>query len=224
VSFVSNSVFLTATWIAAICGGIGVGAAFVSAIVGYRLTEEALTESNLKIAEATARQKEAELQLEKLRTQARPRHLTIDGDAFIGALAGKPSAPVEIMFPKDDGEAFLLAIGLRDLLRKAKWETAEPIPVPPNDIPRLANQPSLMTAGGQPIGVTIAARADTQEEMKLLGDGLKFGDDPEPNIPIRALNIALLKVLGSVSGHIGGPEVFKAPPPGTIRIVVGPKA
>lgn len=81
-------------------------------------------ETERNISEANARQREAELKLEQLRTQARPRHLTVNGDAFIAALNGKPKAPVEIMFPKDDGEAFLLAIGLRDLLRKAEWQAA----------------------------------------------------------------------------------------------------
>lgn len=50
--FVSHSVFIVATWIAAICGGIGIGAAFISAIVGYQLTENSLTDANEKIATA----------------------------------------------------------------------------------------------------------------------------------------------------------------------------
>src|SRR5260370_7619445 len=50
VSFVSNSVFLTATWIAAICGGIGVGAAFFSPIIGFLLTKETLNQPHLNSA------------------------------------------------------------------------------------------------------------------------------------------------------------------------------
>jgi hypothetical protein len=50
--FVSHSVFITATWIAAICGGIGIVAAFVSAIVGYQLTENALVEKDIQISAA----------------------------------------------------------------------------------------------------------------------------------------------------------------------------
>ena len=52
--FVSHSVFIAATWIAAIFGGIGIGAAFVSAIVGYQLTEKTLSDSQIKIAAANA--------------------------------------------------------------------------------------------------------------------------------------------------------------------------
>jgi hypothetical protein len=52
--FVSHSVFIAATWIAAVFGGIGIGAAFVSAIVGYHLTEDALSDSRTKIAAANA--------------------------------------------------------------------------------------------------------------------------------------------------------------------------
>jgi len=58
--FVSHSVFIVATWVAAIFGGIGIGAAFVSAIVGYQLTENALSDARIKISEADARAKEAD--------------------------------------------------------------------------------------------------------------------------------------------------------------------
>jgi hypothetical protein len=56
---VSHSVFIAATWVAAIFGGIGIGAAFVSAIVGYQLTEESLAEANRRIAEANAQAEQA---------------------------------------------------------------------------------------------------------------------------------------------------------------------
>jgi hypothetical protein len=120
------------------------------------------------------------------------------------------------MFPKENGEAFLLAIQLRDLLRVAKWQVAEPIPVPQMDVPRLANQPSHMAAGGQAIGVAVAVRADTQEEFKLV-------DDLQANTPMNALQAALLQALGTVSGYAAGPDSFSAPAPGVIRIIVGPK-
>jgi hypothetical protein len=50
--FVSHSAFIVATWVAAVFGGIGIGAAFISAIIGYQLTEEALSDANTKISAA----------------------------------------------------------------------------------------------------------------------------------------------------------------------------
>jgi hypothetical protein len=50
-AWVSHSAFIGAIWIAAIFGGIGIGAAFISAIVGYQLTEESLAEANRRIAD-----------------------------------------------------------------------------------------------------------------------------------------------------------------------------
>jgi hypothetical protein len=178
-------------------------------------------QTSKEIADANAKQKEAELKLEELRVKMGPRH--IDGPAFIAALAGKPKAPVEIMFPKEDGEAFLLSLAIRDVLRGAQWQASEPVPVPPTDIPRLKNQPSHMAAGAQAMGVGLVVRANTQEDFKVFGETFKLGDDPEPNIPLRALQIAFLKSFGGVAGYAAGSDVFDAPPPGTIRIVVGPK-
>jgi len=57
---------------------------------------------------ASARQKtaEAQLALEQLRKQVRPRFV---GSEFIEALKGKPTARASIVYPKDDSEAFALA-------------------------------------------------------------------------------------------------------------------
>ena len=86
---------------------------------------------------------------------------------------------------------------MRDLLRAAKWEAAEPVPVPPTDIPRLANQPSHMAAGGQPTGVALAVRADTQEDFRLVRDR-------GANTPLNALHDALSQS-------------------GVLRVIIGPK-
>ena len=171
-------------------------------------------ETGERISEANARQKEAELKLEQLRKQMGPRQAEVA--TFLKALEGKPKAPVEIMFPKEDGEAFMLALQFRDLLRSAKWEVAEPVPVPGTDIPRLANQPSHMAAGAQAIGVAVVVRADTQDEFDRVSD---FNADT----PMNALRDALAKTLGGVAGYAAGPDIFPAPPKGTVRIVVGPK-
>jgi len=155
-----------------------------------------------------------ELALEQLRKKVGPRR--IEAAAFLKSLEGKPNAPVEIMFPKENGEAFQLAIQFRDLFRAAQWAVSEPIPVPPTDIPRLANQPSHMAAGGQPVGIAVVVRADSQQDFKQYSDQATA-------TPANAISAAILGAFGGVSGMAAGPEVFQAPPQGTVRIVVGPK-
>jgi multidrug efflux pump subunit AcrA (membrane-fusion protein) len=59
-----HPVFIISTVVAAVCSGIGIGGAFVSAIVGYQLTEAALGEANERIAVANARGEEAKAQVE----------------------------------------------------------------------------------------------------------------------------------------------------------------
>lgn len=200
-----------------------VAAALVAAGVILEFAEGWISEPWRKTVDNAREQRIAELNNEtaRLTKQSAPRQ--IDGAAFLKALAGKPKAPVEIVFPKEDGEAFMLALQFRDLLRVAKWQVTEPAPIPPNEIPRLANEPSHMAAGGQAIGVTVAMGAETEEEMKLLGDSLKMGNDPEPNTPLRALWLAILQSLGNTAAHLGVPGSFNTPAPGVIRIIVGPK-
>lgn len=169
-----------------------------------------------KILESAKDLKIAELNNEtaRLRKQIGPRQ--IDSDKFMKALEGKPKAPIEIMFPKENGEAFLLALQFRDLLRKAGWQASEPIPVPLNDIPRLANQPSHIAAGGEPIGIGVVVRADTNEEFEQFGS-------MTANSPAAAIFNAISQTFGGAAGHTAGPNVLNTPPRGTVRIVVGPK-
>jgi len=65
----------------------------------------------------------------KLRKQLEPRK--IKGEEFIKVLEGKPKSPVEIVFPRDDGEEFALAMQIRDWLKMAKWDVKchEPDPM-----------------------------------------------------------------------------------------------
>jgi hypothetical protein len=67
VSLVSHTGFLISTWVAAIFGGIGITAAFISAIVGYRLTEDSLSEANERISIARV---EAKADVEKAAVEA----------------------------------------------------------------------------------------------------------------------------------------------------------
>lgn len=156
----------------------------------------------------------AEASLLELRQRLAPRQ--IKGKDFLKLLEGKPKMPVEIMFLRDDPEAWGLAMQLRDFLRQATWNPPEPVPIPPTDVPRLADQPSTMGAGGQPTGVAVVIRATTQEEFRL------FGDREAPTA-FNALQQALLHSLGSISSTINDGHLNPSPTPGILRIVVGPK-
>jgi hypothetical protein len=140
----------------------------------------------------------------------------IDGPNFKKSLEGKPKAPVEIMYPKDDFEAFTLANQLRFVLIFSGWQASEPVPVPPSDNPRLMNLPSTMSVGATAPGVTIVVRADTDAEIDAFRD-------IKANTPFRALMDAISEALGGAGGLATGPGLYGVPPQGTLRIVVGPK-
>lgn len=164
-------------------------------------------------AEANARTKEAELKLEQLRRKVAPRQ--IDGKAFLAALVEKPKppAPVEILFPRDDAEAYQLSMQVRDYLKMATWECREPAAIPPTEAGRFAHSPSTVGAGGQPSGVTIVVRAETQADFALTGDRAA-------NTPLNALILAFLTSLGSYSVAANSET---APEKGVLRVVVGSK-
>jgi hypothetical protein len=186
---------------------IALAVELVSGRIAKRFERQIVAAQELKIAELNN-------ETARLRKEVGPRQ--IDADAFVKALEGRPKAPVEIMFPREDGEAFQLAMQFRDTLRRADWTATEPMPVPINDIPRLANQPSHIAAGGQALGVAVVVRAATQDDFKRL-------DDHDAPTPVNAVTKAILQALGTVSRYAAGPDVFHPPPPGAIRIVVGSK-
>jgi hypothetical protein len=190
----------------------------VSALLAGLATWAVVRIQRVEIAEANARQKEAELKLEELRIKMGPRQ--IDGEVFKKSLEGKPTptAPVEIMFPREDGEAFRLAIQLRDVLRYSGWQASEPTPVPPGDVPRLQNQPSVASYGSYGgTGVVVVVRADTQAQFEALRD-------VNASTPLNALVAALTKTLGSAGSAAAGPEVFHVPAVGVLRVVIGTKS
>ena len=178
-----------------------------------------IVKADAQIAEANARQKEAELRLEQLRERLSQRH--IKGEQFLKVLEGKPRAPVEILFNRDDGEAFLLGLQIRDWLKQATWEVEEPRPITQSDLaPRLAQStPSAMAAGGQPQGVSVFLRAETQTDF--LRESEKNPLDPNEPIdtPRKALSRALLNSLGTISGGMSGENGR----PGVLRVIVGQK-
>jgi len=182
------------------------------------IAQSDIVKANARIAEAEARAKEAELKLEQVRERMRARH--IKGDTFRRILEGKPKASVEILFVRDDGEAFQLALEIRDWLKRASWDVAEPRPIMQSDLaPRLAETtPSTMAVGGQPQGVSVFLRAESQADFAR-----EFDDARPPNgvidTPRKALSAALGDSLGSISGGMS----YEIGSPGVLRVIVGPK-
>jgi hypothetical protein len=220
VSFVSPTVFIVATWLAAICGGVGVAAALVSAIVGYQLAEKSLQDSDVKIADANARQKEAELKLEQLRQLSGPRDL--DFEVFKKEIEEKPKAPVAIWYLPDSSDGYWFASRLFTALNAAGWSAAFPVTIPDLDeqsvravvpdmpaslLPTLLSMPRAVSAGGQASGVTV------------VGDNSKA--DPNAGTPFAALFHALAK--STTFGMSSGASQFMPVPRGTLRVVVAAK-
>ncbi len=162
-------------------------------------------------AQAKARTAEAELRLEELRRRLAPRQ--INGVEFIEALKGKPKAFIEILYRRDDGEAFALALQFRDWLKAAAWTSNEPSPIGASESARLTMQPSTVGVGGQPSGVTIVARADSNEDFRILGDR-------DANTTINALRVALERSMGGAAVSLNSEA---APKKGVLRLVVGQK-
>lgn len=170
-------------------------------------------------AEANARQKEAEVKLEQLRERMSQRH--VKGDRFLRLLEGKPKGPVEILFVRDDGEAFNLGLEIRDWLKRAFWDVEEPRPIVDRDLaPRLApNTPSAMAAGGQPQGVSVFLRAESQADFERETEQNPLDPNRLLDTPRKALSNALLDSLGSISGGMSGENGR----PGVLRVIIGPK-
>lgn len=178
-----------------------------------------IAKATAQIEEARARQREAELRLEQLRERLSQRH--IKGEQFLKILDGKPKALVEILFNKDDGEAFQLSLEIRDWLRRASWETEEPRPIMQSDLaPRLAQStPSAMAAGGQPQGVSVFLRAESQADFVREAEKNPL----DPNEPIDTPRKALYRALGDSLGAISGGMSGENGRPGILRVIVGQK-
>jgi len=212
VSFVSPTVFVVATWLAAICGGIGIVAAFVSAIVGYQLSENASREANIKIAEANARQSEAELKLAEIREKlGRPRRL--DEEAFSAALKGVRPMPVEITLVGTNPDSHWIAFSILGALEKAGW------PIIQSDSLEIFRQtPSMLQiCAGNFGGIVVLSKTMSKEESEYLERSPK---PKQPDAPFLALWDALWKAVGpNEAAFATCPSV----PDGQLHIVVAPR-
>ena len=176
--------------------------------------EEALDRYKLdtgkQIAEANARQKEAELKLAKLRKLASPR--SIDVETFVKTLEGKPKAHVQIWYLPDVSDVWMLSFQLKIALLHAGWQVDEPIEIPEPDSknPLVKGMPRAMVAGGQPSGVTIVRDGTTD----MIRDGT----------PAKALWDGLEGMRGGffiMNGSSGSP--FMPVPQGMLRIIIAAK-
>lgn len=171
--------------------------------------DELRRSSDERIAEATARQKEAELKLEQLRKLAGPRE--IKQTEFLKLIEGVPKSKLQIWYSPTASDGMWLASQIAGAIIAAKWElTSPPMPIP--DTPPEPNEPfaglrhPLMRLGAQPNGVTVVAYgapADIDKENPS-GQGL-----------IAAL-AGSMQSAASLSYNLAVPD-------GVLRIIVGPK-
>jgi hypothetical protein len=222
-----ETIFRVATWSALIFGAFSIGSAFVSAWVGWEITDatqkdadhkikaadERIKNADLRIAEFNARAKEAEFKLEELRRQVAPRSLK--RDVLIKILEGQPKAPTEIMYLRDDAESFELAQQIALAMEAAGWQITSRLPIPPTSDPQAI---TAMAVGGQPSGVTVVVGGITQEEEDASLNAMQGKEWIKT--PWTVLTHALGESLGKISGRAGGQN---APPEGSLRVVVSPR-
>lgn len=122
-----ETTFRWATGIAAVAGGIGVTAAFISAIVGYQVTDRVIKESDKKIAEANTRAEEAKAEAIKARLELvkfkSPRSLNSEQIVSISEKLRKFSG-TKFDFgigPAGDPEPEFLFVKIEEALAKAGW-------------------------------------------------------------------------------------------------------
>jgi hypothetical protein len=161
-------------------------------------------QSDEKIADANARAKEAELQLQKLKS---PRSLDIE--SFLETLKPAPPAKVEVLYVPECSDCSWVAQFIGGFLNTAKWEaTWAPIDEQAALTGPWRNQPSAISVRGYPWGITVVAKDLSPEKL----------ESPE-GASLKALFQALLKSFA--------PGVTMAPDPAlaadSIRVVVAPR-
>src|SRR5262245_12164319 len=105
-----ETVFKWATIAAAVFGGIGIAAAFVSAWIGYQIADATQKEADKNIAEARAETEKAKLEQERIKEALAWRTLTPEMTAILTESLGKNPSNVNIRYTDGDPEALFLAI------------------------------------------------------------------------------------------------------------------
>ena len=136
-------------------------------------------------------------------------------DEITKLLEEGPSAPVEVLYLKDDPECFELAQTIRQALDAAGWPASGPSPFPEQENSDL---PSATMMDANPSGVTVVSSPITKAESDA-SDAQMLGK-PWVKTPFTVLSNALLQTVGKLHTSSGGPH---APPPSKLRVVVAPR-
>jgi len=144
---------------------IGVVSAFLiwwMANVKERHWDELRRKSDEKIADANARTKEAELELQKLK---QPRNL--DVESFLARLKGARPANVQVLYVRECSDCSWVAQFIGSFLNTAGWKAQwGPLDEKAAAIGPWRHQPSAISVRGYPWGITIIARDISEEALK----------------------------------------------------------
>ena len=133
----------------------------------------------LDLSKQQERAANAEAALYRLQQQRLPRMLSAETLDF---LKGKASGRAEIMYKRDDSEAYNFAFWIWAWLASGGWNASKPSPIPEN----IPADKILEVLRAQPLGVTVAVR--------------HVPDNPKRDDPYSVLTDALLKSLEGISG------------------------
>ena len=176
----------------------------------YLKKDLALTNERAATLENSAAQ--AKLELEHIKKKVGPRQL--NREAFLKALENQPKLPIQILYLRDDPDSFEFAQQIEGVLKEAKWEVQSRNPIPTPSTPR--SEPTTMSVGGQPTGVTVSAHSLSEEEINA-GMNRTLGK-PWKKTPWTVLVFAFEQSMGEskASSH-------DSVPAGVLRVVVGPR-
>jgi hypothetical protein len=167
-----------------------------------------LADAVLQAGEAKERAAKAELRIEELRTQTRPRVFNFNRAAMITALDGRPKVPIEILFDEDESDAAALASAIYGAFRSASWRATIPAPIPP-DPPA-------------PAGLEVAYASGPKHFIQgMQAWGLSVVKRESDNIleSLEAVQHAL--AISTGQGISGAENDFVSP--GMIRVMIGPR-
>jgi hypothetical protein len=155
--------------------------------------EKEVADARRMQVEAETRLAEAQMQLAQLKKKLKPRR--IRPGTFKAALVGSGQYRVEIGYPKDNDEAFLVAWDLASALREVPgWNVSDPklLPAPSLDRSML---PLILASGGQPLGITVRSNnldgAADSVYGKLRDEDFEAASVLDPNLSDNSLRIII---------------------------------
>jgi hypothetical protein len=195
---------------------IGVFAEVAIALRIARSAKQQERESNERIAELNAEAErlretnnvlqlkiaDAELLIMDLRLDQSPRSAIFDTRTFIGVLESNPKGTVEVLYPREDGEAYEFAGLVLRCFVVGHWTVPTDI-VPIEEDPTGMN-PGIVLAGGRPVGITVRGGGAIEGAFGAAVDAFKAVEWRGRQYRIYATSDMSMKE-------------------GSIRIIVGPK-